>query len=210
MAAGLARSPERISTSQRTISGVNMRLAAGAIRELHWHLASEWAIVTYGNCRITVLDPAGHAYVADLKVGDLWYFPAGYPHSLQGLGADGAEFILCFDDGNATEFNTLLVTDWIAHTPPEVLAENFGVPVETFQKIPLNDLYIFPSQIPGPLDEIRNAIRSEIGDPPNPFTYSVCTDRRQHQFQSRHDGRGGTGHGPSGWPARTPLASKRG
>src|SRR5205807_5447712 len=26
-----------------TISGVNMRLAAGGIRELHWHLAAEWA-----------------------------------------------------------------------------------------------------------------------------------------------------------------------
>src|ERR1700730_8389747 len=27
----------------KTISGVNMRLAAGGIRELHWHLAAEWA-----------------------------------------------------------------------------------------------------------------------------------------------------------------------
>ena len=42
-----------------TISGVNMRLTAGGIRELHWHLAAEWGFMTYGNCRITVLDPAG-------------------------------------------------------------------------------------------------------------------------------------------------------
>jgi oxalate decarboxylase len=166
----VTRADFQIST---TISGVDMRLAAGAIRELHWHLAAEWAIVTYGNCRITILDPAGRPYVADLKVGDLWYFPAGYPHSLQGLGPDGAEFILCFDDGDATEFDTLLVTDWIAHTPPEVLAENFGVPVEVFKNIPLHDLYIFPSEIPGPLDQVRDAIRSEAGDPPNPFTFSL-------------------------------------
>jgi oxalate decarboxylase len=39
-----------------TISGVNMRLSAGGIRELHWHQAAEWAVMTYGNCRITVLD----------------------------------------------------------------------------------------------------------------------------------------------------------
>ena len=32
------------------ISGVNMRLAAGGIRELHWHQQAEWAIMTYGNC----------------------------------------------------------------------------------------------------------------------------------------------------------------
>ena len=65
-----------------TISGVNMRLAAGGIRELHWHQAAEWAFMTYGNCRVTVLDPLGRPYVADVKEGDLWYFPAGYP--LQG------------------------------------------------------------------------------------------------------------------------------
>jgi oxalate decarboxylase len=158
-----------------SISGVNMRLAAGAIRELHWHLAAEWAIVTYGTCRITVLDPKGRAYVADVKEGDLWYFPAGYPHSLQGLGPDGAEFILCFDDGKATEFNTLLVTDWLAHTPPDVLAENFGVPAELLSKIPLHDLYIFQSQIPGPIDQVKSAIRSSAGDPPNPFTYSLAS-----------------------------------
>ena len=42
-----------------TITGVNMRLTAGGIRELHWHKAAEWTIMTYGNCRITVLDAEG-------------------------------------------------------------------------------------------------------------------------------------------------------
>jgi hypothetical protein len=42
-----------------TISGVNMRLTAGCIRELHWHQAAEWAYMTYGYCRITVIDPTG-------------------------------------------------------------------------------------------------------------------------------------------------------
>ena len=74
--------------------------------------------------------------MADVKEGDLWYFPAGYPHSLQGLGPDGCEFVICFDDGAASEFNTLLVTDWIAHTPPATLGKNFGVPEETFANIP--------------------------------------------------------------------------
>jgi hypothetical protein len=31
-----------------SISGVNMRLAAGAIRELHWHQAAEWGFMSYG------------------------------------------------------------------------------------------------------------------------------------------------------------------
>jgi oxalate decarboxylase len=41
--------------------------------------------MTYGNCRVTVLDAVGRPYVADVSEGDLWYFPAGQPHSLEGL-----------------------------------------------------------------------------------------------------------------------------
>ena len=101
------------------IAGVNMRLAAGGIREMHWHQQAEWAYMTNGRCRITTLDDKGRPSVDDVGPGDLWYFPAGLPHSLQGLGPDGAEFLLAFDNGRASEFNTLLLTDWLAHTPPE-------------------------------------------------------------------------------------------
>ena len=156
-----------------TISGVNMRLSAGGIRELHWHQAAEWAFMTYGNCRVTVLDTNGRPYVADVKEGDIWYFPAGYPHSLQGLGPDGCEFVICFDNGAASEFNTLLVTDWFIHTPPSVLAKNFGVPAETFAKMPLHDLWIFQGKVPGELSAVKKAMTGKAGAPPYPFTFSL-------------------------------------
>ena len=156
-----------------SISGVNMRLNAGGVRELHWHQAAEWGFMTYGNCRVTAIDPQGRAYVADTTEGDLWYFPVGYPHSLQGLGPDGCEFLLAFDNGKQSEFNTLLVTDWIAHTPPDVLAANFGVPAEKFSKIFTHDLWIFQSSVPGPLAADQEAVKSPNGPPPNPFTYSL-------------------------------------
>ena len=155
------------------ISGVNMRLGAGGVRELHWHQAAEWGFMSYGSCRVTAIDPQGRAYVADVGEGDLWYFPAGFPHSLQGLGPDGCEFILAFDDGKQSEFNTLLVTDWIAHTPPDVLAENFGVPVETFSKIYTHDLWIFQGAVPGPLAADQQAVASSMGPPRSPFTYAL-------------------------------------
>jgi oxalate decarboxylase len=155
------------------ISGVNMRLTAGGIREMHWHLAAEWAYMSYGNCRITVLDEMGRIYVSDVKEGDIWYFPAGLPHSLQGLGPDGCEFIICFDDGKASEFNTLLLSDWVAHTPPEILAANFGVPADTFSKIPLHNLWIFQGQLPGSLEADRAAAAGPTSAPPYPFTFSL-------------------------------------
>jgi oxalate decarboxylase len=161
----------------KEISGVNMRLTAGGIRELHWHQAAEWAIMTYGSCRVTVLDAAGQPYVADVNEGDLWYFPAGAPHSLQGIGSDGCEFVICFDDGHANEFNTLLVSDWFAHTPPEILAKNFGVPAETFAKIPLQDLWIFQGTVPGDLAADRAAISKNAAVPPYPFIFPLGSSR---------------------------------
>jgi oxalate decarboxylase len=47
------------------IAGVNMRLTAGGIRELHWHKANEWALMLNGNCRLTALNFDGSTFVGD-------------------------------------------------------------------------------------------------------------------------------------------------
>lgn len=109
------------------MAGVNMRLAAGAIRELHWHKTAEWAYVIKGQVQVTVIDADGHNYLANSDAGDLWYFPPGLPHSLQATDTDpdGAEFLLVFPDGAFSEDETFLITDWLGHVPKEVLAANF-------------------------------------------------------------------------------------
>jgi oxalate decarboxylase len=176
----VTQSDFQIST---TISGVNMRLAPGGIREMHWHQQAEWAVMTVGACRVTVLDEKGRAAVQDVKAGDLWYFPSGLPHSLQGLGPDGAEFVLAFDNGMSSEYNTLLVTDWLAHTPPEVLAKNFGVPVDAFKNIPLQDRWIFQGEVPGPLAADQAAVKAGSGEPPFPFTFAL-SDMKPNQISA--------------------------
>ncbi|HSZ51927.1 MAG TPA: cupin domain-containing protein [Caulobacteraceae bacterium] len=158
-----------------TVSGVNMRLGPGGIRELHWHQQAEWAVMTDGKCRITVLDWEGRPAVRDVRPGDLWYFPAGLPHSLQGMGPSGCEFTIVFDNGMASEFNTLLLTDWVAHTPPEILAENFGLPVSAFENIPVDNKWIFQGQEPPPLAQAQAAVRSPLGEPEYEFTFSMSS-----------------------------------
>ncbi len=82
--------------------------------------------------------------------------------------------MICFDDGHADEFNTLLLTDWIAHTPPEVLAKNFGVPADSFSKIPLHNLWIFQGTLPGDLAADRAAVsRGGAVAPPYPFIFPL-------------------------------------
>lgn len=165
------------------VSGVNMRLGPGGVRELHWHQQAEWAVMTDGKCRITVLDYQGRPAVRDVTAGDLWYFPAGLPHSLQGLGPSGAEFVLVFDNGRASEYNTLLLTDWMAHTPPEVLAENFNLPVGAFQKMPVDDRWIYQGAEPPPLAQVQREMASPLGEPELEFTFS--TSKMAPTVQSR-------------------------
>ena len=148
---------QRELPSSKDLAGVNMRLTAGSFRELHWHTADEWAIMLAGNARVSVLNPDGTIFLDDVAKGDLWYFPAGYPHSIQGLGPDGCEFLLVFDEGMFSEDNTFLLSEWLAHTPKSVLTKNFGLNQTALTKLPTGSLYIFPAELPKSLAEDRAA-----------------------------------------------------
>jgi len=154
-----------------TMAGVDMRLTAGGVRELHWHTAAEWAYMLYGSARITAIDNDGRSFVADVKESDLWYFPTGIPHSIQGLNPDGAEFLLVFDDGNFSEYATVLLSDWMAHTPRDVLAKSLGVPQKGFDKLPPRELFIFQSEVPGPLEADQKAAAGTRGPSKTDFAF---------------------------------------
>jgi oxalate decarboxylase len=147
----------------KAMAGVDMRLTAGGVRELHWHTADEWAIVLTGNARITAIDRNGRSFVVDTKKYDLWYFPSGIPHSIQGLGPDGTEFLLVFDDGSFSESETVLLSDSMAHVPREVLSKNFAIAEPAWKNLPRKELYIFQSAVPGPLEADQKAAAGTLG-----------------------------------------------
>lgn len=121
-------------------------------------MADEWAYMLYGNARVTVLNPDGTIFVGDVEKSDLWYFPPGFPHSIQGLGPDGSEFMLVFDQGMFSEDTTLLLSDWLRHTPPSVLSKNFGLPPSELKKLPNRNLYIFPADLPASLSQDQSDV----------------------------------------------------
>ncbi|WP_223497709.1 oxalate decarboxylase [Bacillus subtilis] len=152
------------------LASVNMRLKPGAIRELHWHKEAEWAYMIYGSARVTIVDEKGRSFIDDVGEGDLWYFPSGLPHSIQAL-EEGAEFLLVFDDGSFSENSTFQLTDWLAHTPKEVIAANFGVTKEEIANLPGKEKYIFENQLPGSLKD--DIVEGPNGEVPYPFTYRL-------------------------------------
>ncbi|MHA6165968.1 oxalate decarboxylase [Bacillus mojavensis] len=152
------------------LASVNMRLKPGAIRELHWHKEAEWAYMLYGKARVTIVDEKGRSFIDDVGEGDLWYFPSGLPHSIQAL-EEGAEFLLVFDDGSFSENSTFQLTDWLAHTPKEVIAANFGLTEEEIANLPGKEKYIFEKPVPGCLKD--DIVKGPYGEVPYPFTYRL-------------------------------------
>jgi oxalate decarboxylase len=164
---------QRELPSSKDIAGVNMRLTAGSFRELHWHTADEWSIMLDGNARVTVLNPDGTIFIDDVAKGDLWYFPAGYPHSIQGLGPNGCEFLLVFNEGLFSEENTFLLSEWIAHTPGLVLSKNFGLDKAALAKLPKDGMYIFPANLPKTLAQDRAAAGGQRVQSPVQYTFRM-------------------------------------
>jgi oxalate decarboxylase len=164
----------KVLPTSKDLAGVNMRLTAGSFRELHWHTADEWAIMLYGTARVTVMNPDGTMFIDDVGKGDLWLFPAGYPHSIQGLQPDGCEFLLVFDQGDFSEDGTFLLSETIAHTPRNILAKNFGLDKDVITKLSRSDeLYIFPASLPLSLAQDKAAIGGQRVESPIKYTFRM-------------------------------------
>ena len=165
---------QRELPSSKDIAGVNMRLTAGGFRELHWHTADEWSIMLDGNARVSVLNPDGTVFIDDVGKGDLWYFPAGYPHSIQGLSPNGCEFLLVFNEGMFSEDNTFLLSDLLASTPHSVLSKNFHLNQAALAKLPTRSMYIFPADLPKSLADDKAAVGQNV-QPPIQYTFRMAS-----------------------------------
>jgi oxalate decarboxylase len=129
------------------------------------------------------MNPDGTMFMGDVSEGDVWIFPAGFPHSIQGLEPDGTEFLLVFNQGNFSEDGTMLLSEWVAHTPPEVLAKNTGLAAGVFDNTPGAPLYIFPGTVPGSLAQDKAEIGGASVASKNQYTFHLksMTPTRQSE-----------------------------
>ena len=120
-----------------------------------------------GKARVTSIDYEGKAFVDDIGPGDMWYFPSGIPHSIQGHpDTDGCEFLLVFDDGHFSEYETFLISEWVARTPKDVLAKNLNVSESALAHIPKEEQYIFFVAPFAPIEEERRQAAGKAGYSP--------------------------------------------
>jgi oxalate decarboxylase len=181
----------------QAIAGVLMSLASGGLRELHWHAnAAEWAYVIKGQCRVTTINPQGQSQIVDFNAGDVWYFPRGFGHSIQGIGSEDCLFVLVFDNGYFSEFGTFSISDWVGHIPPEVLGKYFGVPAATFANFPKREVYIAKGPVPPPLT---------ANPAPGTLDYGPLT----HRYGCWRSGPTPIRAAPTGWSRNASFRSPR-
>ena len=123
-----------------------------------------------GSVRIQAVNDEGQTFVDDLKAGDVWFFPAGIPHSIQAFDS-GCEFLLVFDDGAFSEDETFLVSELMERNPASVVAKNFRTSPKSLANIPNGQLWIFPGTAP-PKDVQEQNVTGPAGFLPKESAYS--------------------------------------
>lgn len=177
------------------IAGVSMRLEPGVTRELHWHAtAAEWAFVLTGRCRTTVIDPQGNSEFNDFDAGDVWYFPRGHGHSIECLGNEACQFILIFDNGYFSEFGTFSLTDWLGHTPPDVLEKNLGLPASAFASFPKQEVYF--THGPVPPKTVPPPHQGAVREPSNTHRYRLLANAPYKTYRGGREWRVGADEFP--------------
>lgn len=73
-----------------------------------------------------------------------------------------------------------MLSDWLVHTPPEIVAENLGLSISDLQNIPTPDPFIFKSTVPPPQEghADEQAKESPNGNVPNPFVFSLSQQEK--------------------------------
>ena len=108
-------------------------------------------------------------------------FPQSIAHGIQALD-DGLELLLIFSDGNFDATGTtFMLSDWLVHTPLEIVAQNLGLDISDLQNIPTVDPYIFRSTVPPPQEghADEQAKVSPEGSVPNPFVFSLSKQEKE-------------------------------
>ena len=74
-----------------------------------------------------------------------------------------------------------MLSDWLVHTPIEIVAQNFGLAISDLQKLPTRDPYIFRSTVPPPQEghADEQAKVSPDGNVPNPYVFSLSQQEKQ-------------------------------
>jgi len=125
-----------------TIAAAIVTVHPGGIRELHWHPnADEWQYFMSGKGRMTVFATGGRARTMDFEAGDVGYIQKTLPHYVQNTGDTDLKFLEMF---KSSAYQDLALSEWLTHTPPELVLAHLGIDNATLDAIPKDEVVVMP------------------------------------------------------------------
>jgi oxalate decarboxylase len=126
-----------------TTAAAIVTLKPGCVRELHWHPnADEWQYFFAGKGRMTVFATGGRARTMDFETGDVGYIQKTLPHYVENTGSTDLKFLEMF---KASVYEDLALSQWLTHTPPELVAAHLKLDQATLDAIPKDKPLIMPA-----------------------------------------------------------------
>ncbi|MEU4679343.1 oxalate decarboxylase family bicupin [Micromonospora sp. NPDC023737] len=117
-----------------TICAALVEVEPGGLRELHWHPNDdEWQYYISGQGRMGVFASTGVARTFDFRAGDVGYVPFAYGHYIENRGPEPLVYLEMF---RKPRFADISLTQWMANTPAEVVADTLNLPREVIAGLP--------------------------------------------------------------------------
>ena len=114
----------------------------GGMREMHWHPnADEWQYYIKGTGRMTVFNTGPAAITADFHAGDIGYVRKALGHYIENTRKTDLVVMEVF---KADRFEEVSLSDWLAHSPPETVAETLNLDPSVIAQFPKNRPDIMP------------------------------------------------------------------
>jgi oxalate decarboxylase len=114
----------------------------GAMRSMHWHPnADEWQYYIKGKARMGVFNTGPHVLTMDFNPGDIGYVHRNYGHYVQNIGDTDMQFFATFRTSN---FQEVSLSDWLKHSPAEMVAEHLNVDLTMVPHWPEANAFIMP------------------------------------------------------------------
>ena len=127
----------------KTIAATRVTIKPGGLRAMHWHPnADEWLYILKGAGRSTVFNTGPAAISADFHAGDIGLIKKAYGHYLVNTGDTDLVYMEVF---RADRFEEVLLSDWLAHSPIDMVAETLNLDRSVIAQFPKNRPDILPA-----------------------------------------------------------------
>ena len=127
----------------KTIAATRVTIKPGGMRDMHWHPnADEWNYWIKGTGRVTVFNTGPAATTANFHAGDIGYVKKALGHYVENTGDGDLVYMEVF---RADRFEEVTLSDWLAHSPIDMVAETLNLDRSVIAQFPKNRPDLVPA-----------------------------------------------------------------